>query len=98
MRGDPLAEEVFFRGLLFRSLHRVAGLVVAVPLAGLVFGLVHYDPDPVPAVVVAVQLGLLALFGMALCVLVHRTGRLAAGIVAHAAFNSVTVLSILAQR
>ncbi len=96
--ATPLAEEVFFRGVLFRSLHRVAGLVVAVPLAGLVFGLVHYDPDPVPGVVVAVQLGLLALFGMALCVLVHRTGRLGASIVAHAAFNSVTVISILAQR
>jgi len=94
----PIAEEVFFRGLLFRSLHRVSSLAVAVPLAGLVFGLVHYDPEPVPAKVVAVQLGLLALFGVVLCLLVQRTGRLAAGIVAHAAFNSATVFSLLLRR
>ena len=93
----PLAEEIFFRGLLFRSLHRVAGLAVSVLGAGAVFGLVHFDAAPVPAVVVAMQLGLLAGFGAALCLLVHRTGRLAASIVAHAAFNSVTVITLLLQ-
>ncbi|CAA9242377.1 MAG: hypothetical protein AVDCRST_MAG76-1835 [uncultured Acidimicrobiales bacterium] len=95
--ATPIAEEVFFRGLLFRSLHRLAGLAVAVPIAALVFGLVHYDPEPVPGVVVAVQLGLLGLFGAVLCLLTHRTGRLAAGIVAHAAFNAVTVIALLVQ-
>jgi len=94
----PIAEEVFFRGLLFRSLHRITHLVVAVFIAGLVFGLVHYDPSPVPPSVVVAQLGLLALFGMVLCVLTHRTGRLGAGIVAHAAFNAVTVVTLLVQR
>ena len=49
----PLAEEIFFRGLVFRSLHRVASLALAVPVAGLVFGLVHFDGDPVSARVVA---------------------------------------------
>lgn len=93
----PIAEEIFFRGLLFRSLHRVAGLAVSVTLAGVVFGLVHFDPAPVPAVVVTMQLGLLGLFGAALCLLVHRTGRLAASIVAHAAFNAVTVVTLLLQ-
>ncbi|MEO5680555.1 MAG: CPBP family intramembrane glutamic endopeptidase [Acidimicrobiales bacterium] len=96
--GTPIAEEVFFRGLLFRSLHRLAGVVVAALLGGLVFGLVHYDPSPVDAVVVVVQLALLGLFGLALCILAHRTGRLGAGFVAHAAFNAVTVVTLLAQR
>lgn len=91
----PLAEEIFFRGLLFRSLHRVTGLAISVLCAGAVFGLVHFDPAP--AAVVAMQLGLLALFGAALCLLVHRTGRLAAAIVAHAAFNAVTVITLLLQ-
>ncbi len=91
----PVAEEIFFRGLLFRSLYRVAGLAVSVLTAGAVFGLVHFEAAPVPAVVVAMQLGLLALFGAALCLLVHRTGRLAASIVAHAAFNAVTVITLL---
>ncbi|MEJ7764489.1 MAG: CPBP family intramembrane glutamic endopeptidase [Acidimicrobiales bacterium] len=96
--ATPIAEEVFFRGLVFRSLRGVAGLVVALPVAGLVFGLVHYDREPVAALVVAVQLGLLGLFGVVLCALAHWTGRLAASIVAHAAFNSVTVLTLLLSR
>jgi len=96
--ATPIAEEVFFRGLLFGSLSRVSRLAVAVPLAGMVFGLVHYDPEPVPAEVLAVQLGLLGLFGVVLCLVAQRTGRLAAGIVAHAAFNSVTVLTLLLSR
>ncbi len=75
----------------------MTGLAVSVLGAGAVFGLVHFDPAPVPAVVVAMQLGLLAMFGAALCLLVHRTGRLAASIVAHAAFNSVTVVTLLLQ-
>ncbi len=96
--ATPIAEEVFFRGVLFRSLHRVAGLAVAVVVGGVVFGLVHYDASPIPGIVVGVQLGLLSLFGVVLCVLAHCTGRLTAGIVAHAAFNSATVFTILVQR
>lgn len=92
----PLAEEVFFRGLLFRSLHRVTGVVAAALGAGIVFGLVHFSGGP--ALVVLAQLGLLGLFGVTLCVLAHRTGRLGASIVAHATFNAVTVVSLLAQR
>lgn len=94
----PLAEEVFFRGLLFRSLRRVTWVVLAVLMAGVVFGLVHYDGGSSSGVVVAVQLGLLSLFGCALCLLVQRTGRLGASIVAHATFNAVTVISLLSQR
>ena len=94
----PLAEEVFFRGMLFRSLHRATRLAVALVVGGLVFGLLHYDFKPAPGRVLLVQIGMLSLFGLALCTLAHRTGRLAAGIVAHAAFNAVTVASLLAGR
>lgn len=96
--ATPLAEEVFFRGLLFRSLHRAVGLMVALLLGGLVFGLVHYDGEAVTGMVLLVQLGMLSLFGLALCALFHRTGRLGASIVAHAAFNAVTVISLFAER
>jgi len=94
----PVAEEVFFRGLLFGSLRRVAPLAAALPIGGLIFGLVHYDGKPAPGIVLAVQIGMLGLFGLALCALAHRTGRLGAGIVAHAAFNAVTVVTLLARR
>lgn len=96
--ATPLAEEVFFRGLLFRSLHRGAGLIVALLLGGLIFGVVHYDGESTSGMVVLVQLGMLSLFGLVLCALTHRTGRLGASIVAHAAFNAVTVVSLLAER
>jgi membrane protease YdiL (CAAX protease family) len=96
--GTPVAEEVFFRGLLFRSLQRVAPLLIALPVAAVVFGLVHYSGEVDSVKVVLVQLGLLSLFGAALCAVAHRTGRLAASIVAHATFNAVTVVSLLAAR
>lgn len=90
--GSPLVEELFFRGLLFRSLTgRLAGLgprlgpVLATVVTGVVFGLVHFE---------ALQLTALAGFGMVLCVLAWRTGRLGPGIVAHAAFNTTTFLAI----
>ncbi len=100
----PVAEEVFFRGLLFGSLRRIArpgagaGLVLALLVASLVFGAVHYDFEPAPGRVLLVQIGMLGLFGLALSVLVLRTGRLAASIVAHATFNAVTVVTLLALR
>ncbi len=92
----PLAEEVFFRGLLFRSLGRIVPIPVAVVLAGAVFGIVHYSGGS--SAVVVNQLGLLGAFGAMLCILTWRTGRLGAAIVAHATFNLVTVLDVLLTR
>jgi membrane protease YdiL (CAAX protease family) len=86
--GAPVAEELFFRGLLLRSLQRrfsssahadawaIAGSSVA-------FGLAHFE---------LLQLPGLVLFGAVLGILAVRTGRLGPGIWAHAAFNAVTVL------
>jgi len=96
--ATPLAEEVFFRGLVFGSLRRATSLLVALPVAGLAFGPVHYDGLSTPGRVLAVQFGLLGLFGVALCALAARTGRLGAGIVSHAVFNAVTVVTLLVQR
>lgn len=95
----PLAEELFFRGLLFRSLiglgsgattraMRRLGVVGAVVVDGLLFGLVHGE---------LAQLAGLALFGMLLAFLVLRTGRLAMSILAHASFNAVAIVSLVAS-
>jgi len=98
----PFLEELFFRGLLFKSLARLftptgagptrargAGVVVAVLLDGLLFGLAHGE---------WVQLAGLALFGVALAAISYRTGRLGMNMVAHASFNLVAILAILSQR
>ncbi len=88
--GSPLVEEIFFRGLLLRSLlGRFAplgarlGPASAIVVTALVFGLVHFE---------ALQFLGLAGFGAVLCYLAYRTGRLGPSIVAHVAFNSTTVI------
>ncbi len=42
----PLVEELFFRGLLLRSLQRRVGTGRAVALSSVLFGLAH--PQPLP--------------------------------------------------
>lgn len=90
--GSPIVEELFFRGLLLRALGgRLApvgprlGPVMATVLTGVVFGLVHFE---------ALQLTALAGFGIVLCALAWRSGRLGPGIVAHAAFNATTFIAL----
>ncbi len=92
----PLAEELFFRGLLFKALlrltapgaaasarRRTVGVVLAVVADGLLFGLAHAE---------WVQLAGLAVFGMVLATVSYRTGRLGMNMVAHMSFNLVAVL------
>jgi membrane protease YdiL (CAAX protease family) len=90
--GAPFAEELFFRGLLLRSIQRrfsgnAHADAWAVGISAVVFGLVHFEP---------LQFAALVAFGAVLGILAVRTGRLGPGIWAHAAFNLVTVI-ILAR-
>ena len=85
----PLAEEVFFRGLLQRSLLRHLPLWPALVITSLAFGASHFQ---------ALQFPALAAFGMVLSVIVHRTGRLGLNTWAHVGFNAATVVLLLAQR
>lgn len=84
--GAPIVEEIFYRGLLLRSLERRFGEVVAVIASGVVFGAIHFQLLPFPG---------LAVFGIVLGYLAVRTGRLGAPIAAHMAFNLVTVVGLL---
>ena len=83
--GAPVVEELFFRGLLLRSLRRRFGPVVAIAGSAVLFGLAHFELLQLPALIA---------FGVVLAVLAYRSGRLGPGIVAHATFNAVTVLSL----
>jgi len=94
--GSPLVEELYFRGLLLRALAgRFEGVgprlgpVLATVVTGVVFGLAHFE---------ALQFIALAGFGMVLCVLAWRTGRLGPGIMAHAAFNTTTIVALALSR
>ena len=95
----PAMEELFFRGLLLKALVRLftplrvaggaraAGVVLAVIVDGLLFGLAHGE---------WVQLAGLAAFGIILAAVSYRTGRLGMNMVAHATFNLVAIVAIAA--
>ena len=84
--GAPVVEELFYRGLLQRSLVRRLGPVLGIPVGALVFAAAHRQGLQFPA---------LLAFGLVLGWLAHRTGRLAAPIAAHVVFNCLTLLSLL---
>ncbi len=81
----PVIEELFFRGLLLRSLERRFGARWAVAGSSLAFGIAHFQGLQLPALIAV---------GLVFGVLRVRTGRLGPGIVAHAAFNAVAVIAL----
>ena len=84
--GAPIVEELFFRGLLLRSLTRRFGPGWGIGVSAVLFGLAHFELLQLPALVA---------FGVVLGLLAHRTGRLGPGIAAHMAFNAITVISLV---
>lgn len=88
--GAPIVEELFFRGLLLRSLQRRLPDWAAVAVSAVAFGIAHGSALPVDAVVLVMVS--LTVFGAILATLAVKTGRLGPGIVAHAGFNLFTLL------
>jgi membrane protease YdiL (CAAX protease family) len=84
----PVFEELFYRGLWLRAIERRAGPVPAVIGSSVLFGLVHFEPYDLPALIG---------FGVIAAVLTVRTGRLGPAIWAHVAFNLTAVVGLLAQ-
>lgn len=82
----PIVEEIFFRGLVLRSLERRMSTGWAVVATGAIFAATHFEPLQFPA---------LFLFGLVAGVLVARTGRLGPAVWAHLAFNGLAVFSLL---
>jgi membrane protease YdiL (CAAX protease family) len=87
--GAPFVEELFFRGLLQGAFTRRVGAVPALFTTALIFSFAHVLNEglfaPFVLFPMAVVLGYLRL----------RTGRLAAGMVAHALFNASVFLLFL---
>jgi len=92
--GAPFIEELFFRGLLLRSLMPVAGTAGAIVIQGLVFGALHMRPSyglgNVSIFVVIAAMGIIQ------GVVAERFRRLGPGIVAHGFFNLFALLLALA--
>lgn len=79
----PVVEELFFRGLLLRSMEERWGTKVGVIGSSVIFGATHFQLIQFPA---------LALAGLLFAVLAVRAGRLGPAIAAHAGFNAATVV------
>ncbi len=91
--GAPFFEELFFRGVLLRSLARLfgnflgwVGPALAMIVTGVLFGLAHAE---------SLQLLGLAVFGVILSFVSYRTGRLGMNMVAHASFNLMALAAVV---
>jgi uncharacterized protein len=83
--GAPIVEELFFRGLVLRSLQRRFGDAWAVVGSAVLFGVAHFEYLQLPALVaLGVILGMMAV----------STKRLGPSIFTHAGFNLVTMIAL----
>jgi len=81
----PLGEEILFRGFLYRNFRDSMSRPLAIVLSGVIFGLVHMHPGyfiPLTGI------------GIALALLYEWTGSLWVPVLAHAAFNAVTLVQV----
>jgi membrane protease YdiL (CAAX protease family) len=90
----PVAEELYFRGILFRSLRDRHGFWIGAIVSGLIFGVVHYVPAPWQDFMLLQSI--MVFTGIALAWIYERRGTLVADIAAHMAFNAVGIVLILA--
>ena len=87
----PVLEELLFRGLVLRGLMLRTGFWPAAVISSTFFGLFHAQGTDPSSVLVVVAT---AVFGLGLCVLARRTGRLGPGIGVHALRNAVAVYAV----
>jgi membrane protease YdiL (CAAX protease family) len=91
----PVVEELFFRGVLLRSFRSRLAPAAAIAAQALVFGMYHISLT-YGAGNVGLVLSISAL-GVVLGVAAHQLRRLAPGMVAHAIFNTVAFITLLAR-
>lgn len=91
--GTPIAEELFFRGLMLRAVARRWSIPVGVVASSIVFGMFHITAFSFAGLFIVF---VTASYGVVFAVLaVRANGRLGPSIVAHATVNSVAVLALL---
>ena len=86
--GAPVIEELFFRGLLLRSIEARWSDSLALVASSILFGLAHFELLQLPALV---------MFGLVAGYCAQRTGRLGMSVWAHAGFNATTVVFLLVR-
>jgi membrane protease YdiL (CAAX protease family) len=92
----PIAEELFFRGVLFRSIRDRRGFAVGAVVSALLFGLVHYVPSPWKDALLLQSI--MVFTGFALAWIYERRGSIAANMAAHVTFNAIGITLIFLVR
>jgi membrane protease YdiL (CAAX protease family) len=92
----PIGEELFFRGILFRTLRDRHGFLVGALGSAFAFGLIHF----IPGNAADAALLMIAMFftGLGLCYIYERRGTLVASIAAHITFNVIGIVLIFGMR
>lgn len=95
----PLAEEIFFRGVVFNAWLREHGVAVAIIGSAALFAAIHADPSSGEALIGSIA-RVLPIFGLGLglAYLYWRTGSLLTSIGLHMGFNAISLGVTLAQR
>lgn len=88
----PVLEELLFRGVVLRGLMLRTGFWPAAVLSSLCFGAFHATGTGIEAVPIVIAT---AVFGLGLCVLTRRTGRLGPAIGVHALRNAVAIGAVV---
>ncbi|HWS45786.1 MAG TPA: CPBP family glutamic-type intramembrane protease [Acidimicrobiia bacterium] len=88
--GAPFFEELFFRGIVQTVLTRNIGVAAAIAVQAALFGSAHFQLGMTFNQAV-VRCGTVTVLGCLLGLLRHHTGRLGAGMVAHATNNVIVV-------
>jgi uncharacterized protein len=88
----PIAEELFFRGLLFQGVRRALTLWPAIGISSLLFGLAHYEAGNLAGSLYA--LIVLSSLGAYLAWAFHRRRTIVVPIVMHVVFNGLALVGI----
>ncbi|HXF35813.1 MAG TPA: CPBP family intramembrane glutamic endopeptidase [Actinomycetota bacterium] len=91
----PVAEEFFFRGLLFTAARARTGTVPATLASAALFGVVHFAPASPAASLVPAAIA--CCLGVGLAVLYERRANLLAPLGAHVAFNAIGLVVLFTR-
>jgi membrane protease YdiL (CAAX protease family) len=92
----PVGEELFFRGILFRTLRDRYGFWVGAVGSSSGFGLIHFLPgDAADAALLMIAM---VFTGLGLCYIYERRGTLVAPVAAHITFNVIGIVLIFGMR
>lgn len=88
----PLAEEIYFRGIMLRVFARHVSFAASAVLTAIFFALVHGHLFPVPGLSGLVLTGILFVIGILLALFARAGGSVRAPFAMHAAYNTTLML------